>query len=232
MGSEQTSYAAAWARYRRIRLVTILLIVTFPVPPMLVTGILTSVVGDAGGLVMVPAFLVWIGVVVFAAIKWSYFPCPRCGKRFQRKAGWHTQRCASCGLVRFAETEAEAAPKAYPEQHELEAAAADPSYAAAWKTYHRLQALRSPWILAGAILVPAVLVPQFGSQAVALVWVVWAFGWFVVYATSRVRLRAFRCPRCKQRFHGGVDITKAEWCNHCRLRLYALSDPDAKTALR
>src|SRR5215471_5851325 len=127
----EASYAAGWARYRRLRLLTILLIVLLPIGPGLAAAL--PVGGDAA---VALVSMLWIAAIVVAATKWTYFPCPRCGKRFQRKAGWHTHQCASCGLVKFAETEAEAAPKAYPEQHELEATSADSTYVAAWKKYH------------------------------------------------------------------------------------------------
>jgi len=106
-------------------------------------------------------------------------------------------------------------------------------YAAAWKTYHHLQLLGSYWLLGGSILVAGIILPQLGlDRAAGVIAVVWFGGWFLVFASSRWRLLYFRCPRCNHRFHGGINRTKAEWCNHCRLRLYALSDPDAKTALR
>jgi hypothetical protein len=227
----EISYAAAWARYRRIRLVTILLIVTFPVASALPAVLLGNVIGEAaaGALVAV----LWIIATIVMAVRWAYFPCPRCGKKFRRKAGMHVRGCSSCGLLMFAESEAEAAPAPYPKQPELAAASADPTYAPVWKTYHHLQLLGSYWLLGGSILVAGIVLPQLGlDRAAGIIAVAWFVGWFLVFGTSRWRLLYFRCPRCKRRFHGGINVTKAEWCTHCRLRLYALSDPDAKTALR
>ena len=232
-----SEYAAAWGRYRRIRLATILLIVTFPVAPWVASALLASVIGETAAFALVP--VAWIVAAIVMAVRWAYFPCPRCGKKFRRKAGMHVRGCSSCGLLMFAESEAEAAPAVYPKAElaapsaEPTSASAEPTYAAAWKTYHHLQLLGSYWILVGAVLVAGIVLPQLDiGRAAGVIVIIWGLGWFVVFASSRWRLLYFRCPRCQHRFHGGINRTKAEWCNHCRLRLYALSDPDAKNALR
>jgi DNA-directed RNA polymerase subunit RPC12/RpoP len=218
----EPSYAAAWTRYRRIRLVTILLIVSFPLGLPLVIALFASVIGATGASVLVP---VWIVAIVVAAMEWAHFPCPRCGEKFRRKAGMAANKCRSCGLPMFAENEAEAGPNPYREPPEP--TPAQETYITAWKKYRRLRRMRSPWLLGGAVVVAGIVAPQFGSASAGLVAVIWSVFWFLVFATGRWRLLSFRCPRCKRRFHSWTNDTKYEWCVHCRLRRFALDDADA-----
>jgi hypothetical protein len=96
------AYAAAWARYRRLRLIAVLLFVGWVPGAILLQSVLTPLVGP--GRAGLPIVGWWLSIIIYM-IRWGRFRCPRCRDTLRdpwvRK--WLT-KCHSCGLPIFALT--------------------------------------------------------------------------------------------------------------------------------
>jgi hypothetical protein len=84
------------------------------------------------------------------------------------------------------------------------------------------------WSLLHCIGLAAVIVYTIVSAAIGAPFVSWSYlvGFFLVlllYALPSSQLRAFRCPRCGERFLWGLGfgIFFQSHCNHCKLPKYA-----------
>jgi hypothetical protein len=95
-------YANAWRELEKVRFTILWLIVGFT----FVAGVfgLFFLMGVALLAEFVVVVLVWAGFWIWSFVRYLRWPCPRCGKRWQAKAGGGftlipRQRCASCDLA-------------------------------------------------------------------------------------------------------------------------------------
>jgi len=99
------AYAAAWARYRRNRLVALILFLTFFPAMFFVSGIGWWLTGTQVG--MLVFILGWLVSAFLYYARMYLFRCPRCRDSFRSLFGWTTtfaSKCHACGLRIFALT--------------------------------------------------------------------------------------------------------------------------------
>lgn len=92
-----SDYAPAWAKYKKIRRTTILVIASF-IPATLFLSILLGGFGLSSRFVSLVAglgFVAFMWVLVWRS--WSV-RCPRCGRRF---GGVFARRCRNCDLPKW-----------------------------------------------------------------------------------------------------------------------------------
>jgi hypothetical protein len=99
-------YDQAWKRYRRVHLNYWLAFAGFGLSGL--TLVLAKLPSRFGWPALLPVLAFWLYVAIAGALLRS-FPCPRCGKYFEKR--WPNQKrfargsCPHCGLEKFSDGE-------------------------------------------------------------------------------------------------------------------------------
>lgn len=97
-------YSAQWAEYRRRRNIFLLVFVTYVPGMLLLSPVVSRVVGEKNGSFAV--FVCWAVAFGVTGSRMIYWKCPRCRKWFHAKwwlSSPFARRCVNCKLRKWAE---------------------------------------------------------------------------------------------------------------------------------